>query len=47
VTAVPARVARIDVTVRARSLQRLRSQGWRQGWYQDSLDLSIAVRNRS
>jgi prepilin-type N-terminal cleavage/methylation domain-containing protein len=46
-TNVPARVARIDVTVRARSLQRLRSHGWRQGWYQDSLDMSIAVRNRS
>lgn len=47
VTAVPTRVARMDVTVRARSLQQLRSHGWRKGWYQDSLDFSIAVRNRS
>ncbi len=45
-TAHPARVARIDIVARAASARAIRLEGLPVGSYQDSLSVSVALRNR-
>jgi len=47
VTAIPAQVARIDITLRGATKGYVHIQGMTKGVYHDSLSMSIALRNRS
>jgi prepilin-type N-terminal cleavage/methylation domain-containing protein len=47
VTATPTAVARIDLTARAQTQNTVRMPGRVPGYYQDSLVVSVALRNRS